>query len=319
MAGGTPPGRGGGRVKAVRPASERLAQVLRGLCRDVRLWEPLRRHTTFRIGGPADVLAVPRSAEELRAVVAWLYEHGEAFVVLGRGSNVLVSDRGVRGVVVKVAGGLDRVRWEGGRVVAEAGAGLPKLSLRAAARGLAGLEFAAGIPGSVGGGVVMNAGAHGRSLAEVVWAVRVVRPQGEERWPAEALGFAYRTSRLQREAGVVVEVELELQPAPAREVLDRTQRWLQQRGATQPVQMPSSGCVFRNPPGDAAGRLIELCGAKGMREGGVQISTVHANYVVNTGGGRAEDVLRLVERVRERVRRTFQVELELEVQLVGQF
>lgn len=307
-------------MKAVRPASaERLAQALRGLCRDVRCHEPLRRHTTFRIGGPADVLAVPRNGEELRAVVRWLYGHGEAFVVLGRGSNVLVSDRGVRGVVVKVAGGLDRVRWEGGRVVAEAGAGLPRLSLQAASRGLAGLEFAAGIPGSAGGGVVMNAGAHGHSLAEVVRAVHVVRPQGEERWPAEVLGFAYRTSRLQREAGVVVEVELELRPAPAREVLGRTQRWLEQRGATQPVKIPSSGCVFRNPPGDAAGRLIELCGAKGMREGGVEVSTLHANYVVNTGGGRAEDVLRLVERVRERVRRTFQVELELEVQLVGQF
>lgn len=307
-------------MKAAASASvERLAQALRRVCRDVRCGEPLRRHTTFRIGGPADVLVVPRSGDELRAVAAWLYERAEPFVVLGRGSNVLVSDRGVRGVVVKVAGGLDRVRWDGSRVVAEAGAGLPRLSLRAASRGLAGLEFAAGIPGSVGGGVVMNAGAHGHSLAEVVRAVRVVRPRGEERWPAEALGFGYRTSRLQREAGVVVEVELELQAASAQEVLERTQRWLEQRGATQPVKLPSSGCVFRNPPGDAAGRLIEQCGAKGMREGGVEVSTLHANYVVNTGGGRAEDVLRLVERVRERVRRTFQVELELEVQLVGEF
>jgi hypothetical protein len=128
-----------------------------------------------------------------------------------------------------------------------------------------------------------------------VW---VVRPEGEERWPAEALGFGYRTSRLQHQPGVVTEVELELRPAPALEVWERTQRWLEQRGASQPVRLPSSGCVFRNPPGDAAGRLLELCGAKGMREGGVEVSTLHANYVVNTGGGRAEDVLRLIERLR---------------------
>ncbi len=306
-------------MRAGSVPAERLADCLRRVCRDVRCHEPLRRHTTFRIGGPADVLVIPRTGEELRQVVAWLYGRGEAFVVLGRGSNVLVSDRGVRGVVVKVAGALDRVRWDGTRLVAEAGAGLPRLGFRAARRGLAGLEFAAGIPGSAGGGVVMNAGAHGHSLAEVVRAVWVVRPKGEERWSAEALGFGYRTSRLQHEPGVVAEVELELRPATAQEVWERTQRWLDQRGATQPVRLPSSGCVFRNPPGDAAGRLLELCGAKGMREGGVEVSTLHANYVVNTGGGRAEDVLRLLERLRDRVRRAFQLELELEVQLVGEF
>ncbi len=299
--------------------ADRLAEPLRRLCRDVRCAEPLRRHTTFRIGGPADVLVIPRSVGELRAVVGWLYAAGEPFVVLGRGSNVLVSDRGVRGVVVKVGGGLDRVRWDGTRVVAEAGAGLPHLAFRAADRGLTGLEFAAGIPGSVGGAVVMNAGAHGHSVQEVVRAVRVVGPGGEAVLPAAALGFGYRTSRLQAEPAVVVEVELALRPAAREEVLARTQRWLQQRGLTQPVRLPSCGCVFRNPPGDAAGRLIELCGAKGMREGGVEVSRLHGNYVVNTGGGRAEDVLRLVERVQERVRAAFGVELELEVKLVGEF
>ncbi|MER3461144.1 MAG: UDP-N-acetylenolpyruvoylglucosamine reductase, partial [candidate division GAL15 bacterium] len=138
-------------------------------------------------------------------------------------------------------------------------------------------------------------------------------------WRAEEMGFGYRESRLQRTPGVVVEVELALHASSPEAVVGQIQRWLQQRNATQPVRLPSSGCVFRNPPGDAAGRLIELCGAKGMRCGGVVVSPVHANYLVNTGGGRAEDVLRLVERIRERVRRTFQVELELEVQRVGEF
>lgn len=306
-------------MTAARERAEVLARQLRELCRDVRQDEPLRRHTTFRIGGPADVLVVPRGADELRAVVAWLYRAGERFVVLGRGSNVLVSDRGVRGVVVKVGGGMDRVRWDGARATAEAGAGLPQLAFRAARRGLSGLEFAAGIPGSVGGGVVMNAGAHGHCLQEVVRAVEVVTPAGEETWPSGALGFGYRTSRLQYEPAVVVQAELELKPAPPEEVLQRTQRWLQQRGLSQPVRLPSCGCIFRNPPQEAAGRLVDLCGAKGMREGGVEVSTLHANYFVNTGGGTAQDVLRLVERVRERVRRAFGVELELEVQLVGEF
>ncbi len=299
------------------PAS--VVEALRARCRDVRTDEPLSRHVSIRIGGPADVLVVPRTAEELREVTRWLFNSGERFVVLGRGSNVLVSDRGVRGVVVKVGHGLDRVRWEGASVRAEAGAALPRLAFRAARRGLRGLEFAAGIPGSVGGAVVMNAGAHGHSVQEVARAVHVVTPSGEQVWPAQAMGFGYRTSRLQSEPGVVVEVELALTFDDPAEVLDRMHVWLRHRGATQPVRLPSSGCIFRNPPGDAAGRLVELAGGKGLREGGVEVSVLHANYIVNTHGGRAEDVLRLVERVRERVRRTFGVELELEVQLVGEF
>jgi UDP-N-acetylmuramate dehydrogenase len=306
-------------VTSRRATATSVVEALRARCRDVRTDEPLSRHVSFRIGGPADVLVVPRTAEELRAVARWLYASGEPFVVLGRGSNVLVSDRGVRGVVLKVGHGLDRVRWDGTWVRAEAGVGLPRLAFRAAGRGLRGLEFAAGIPGSVGGAVVMNAGAHGHSTQEVVRAVHVVTPSGEQVWPADAMGFGYRTSRLQSELGVVVEVEMSLAPDDPTEVSSRLHAWLRHRGATQPVRLPSSGCIFRNPPGDAAGRLVDLAGGKGLREGGVEVSTLHANYVVNTGGGRAEDVLRLVERVRERVRRAFGVELELEVQLVGEF
>ncbi len=304
---------------AGKATSASVVEALRASCRDVRIGEPLSRHVSFRIGGPADVLVVPRTAEELRAVCRLLFDRGERFVVLGRGSNVLVSDRGVRGVVVKVGHGLGRVRWDGTSLRAEAGVGLPRLAFRAAERGLRGLEFAAGIPGSVGGAVVMNAGAHGHSTQEVVRAVHVVTPSGEQVWPAQAMGFGYRTSRLQSEPGVVVEVEMCLSLDDPAEVSNRLRTWLQHRSATQPVRLPSSGCIFRNPPGDAAGRLVDLAGGKGLREGGVEVSTLHANYVVNTGGGRAEDVLRLVERVRERVRRAFGVELELEVQLVGEF
>ncbi|MDR7566778.1 MAG: UDP-N-acetylmuramate dehydrogenase, partial [Armatimonadota bacterium] len=271
--------------------SRTLLQDLRAVCRDVRLAEPLSRHVSFRIGGPADVLLLPRGQEELRGVLRLLFARGERFAVLGRGSNVLVSDRGVRGVVVKVGRGLHRVRWNGTEVAAEAGVGLPSLAHQAARRGLQGLEFAAGIPGSVGGAVVMNAGAHGHCMAEAVAEVLVATPRGEEVWADTALGFGYRTSRLQQETAVVLEAVLRLQPGDPVEIRSRMEEWLRLRACTQPVGPPSSGCIFRNPPGEAAGRLIELAGCKGLRVGGVRVSTLHANYILNEGGGRAEDVL----------------------------
>jgi UDP-N-acetylmuramate dehydrogenase len=294
-------------------------EALRAECRDVRLHEPLSRHVSFRIGGPADVMVIPRSLDELRGVLRALAEHGEPFVVLGRGSNVVVSDRGVRGVVLKIGGGARRARWEGTRVVAEAGCGLPGLAFRAAERGLSGLEFAAGIPASLGGAVVMNAGAHGHSIAEIVRSARVFGPHGERVWAADEMQFGYRTSRVQREGGVVLEVEMELRRADPHSVRSQMEAWLRHRAATQPIGLPSSGCIFRNPRGDAAGRLIDLAGAKGLASGCVRVSEVHANYFVNTGEGHAGDVLRLVEVVREKVRARCGVELELEVKLIGEF
>ncbi|HXF83333.1 MAG TPA: FAD-binding protein, partial [bacterium] len=182
-----------------------LVDELRRYCRDVREHEPLRRHVTFRIGGPADILLLPRSVVELRDSVAYLYRAGVPFVVLGAGSNVLIADAGIRGVVIKIGKGVDRVTYQGVTVVAEAGVGLPHLSREAANRGLAGLEFAAGIPGSVGGAVVMNAGAHGHAMAEVVRAVRVVAPEGERVLGGEALRYGYRRSALQDGGAVVLE------------------------------------------------------------------------------------------------------------------
>jgi UDP-N-acetylmuramate dehydrogenase len=299
---------------------EALVAELERLCPGgVRLGEPLSRHVSFRIGGPADILVLPPTLAHLEAVVRWLYEHGEGFVVLGRGSNVLIADRGVRGVVVKTGRGQARVRYEGCRVVAECGASLPHLSRRASQRGLAGLEFAAGIPGSVGGAVVMNAGAHGCSMADVVTEVRALTPEGERRWRGEDLAFRYRESRFQREPGVVVEAELTLRPADPRETLARLEAWLETRAESQPLGPPSSGCVFRNPPGDYAGRLIDAAGAKGLRVGEAVVSDRHANYILNLGGARAADVLALMELVRERVRKAFGVDLEAEIKLLGEF
>jgi len=174
-----------------------LEEELRQRARDVRVNEPLWKHVSMRIGGPADLLAIPRNLAELRATAAFLFERGIPFVTLGQGSNILVADAGVRGVVIKIGKGIDRVRFVAAKAVVEAGHGLPHLAQEAARRGLSGLEFAAGIPASVGGAVVMNAGAHGHSLSEIVDRVRVVTPQGEETLSAADLGFAYRTSLLQ--------------------------------------------------------------------------------------------------------------------------
>lgn len=296
------------------------AQALEQLCPGgVRYDEPLARHVTFRIGGPADVLLMPRSLADLIAAVAWLYREGRPFVLLGRGSNVLVADRGVRGIVIKTGRGQEGVRYDGSKIVAECGVSLPQLSRAAATRGLSGLEFAAGIPGSIGGGVVMNAGAHGCSMDGVVKSVRVLTPAGAQRWPRDAMGFRYRESRLQREPGIVLEAELELQRADPAATLARLEEWLRARGDTQPLGPPSSGCVFRNPPGDHAGRVIDSAGAKGMRVGGAVVSDRHANYILNARGATAADVIRLIGEVRARVGEQTGIVLEPEIKLIGAF
>ncbi len=300
-------------------ATDAVAHALRGLIRDVREREPLRRHVSFRIGGPVDVLVLPRTIEELRQVVAHLFTQRTPFVILGQGSNVLIADAGIRGVVVKIGKGLDRVTFEDERVIAEAGLGLPHLARRAVERGLSGLEFAAGIPASVGGAVVMNAGAHGSAMADIVQTVRVLAPEGDVQLDREALGFAYRTSALQARPAVVVETTLRLRRGDPEAIRARTEQWLLQRSQTQPIGPPSSGCIFRNPPGDHAGRLIDFAGAKGMTVGGAQVSVVHANYMLNTGEATAADVLALIDKVSHLVMEKCAVRLEPEIKFLGEF
>ncbi len=296
-----------------------LQRRLRAVARDVRRSEPMARHVQFRVGGPADLLVIPRGAAELQAVIALLFTEGIQPVVLGLGSNVLIGDRGIRGVVVKIGKGLDHAQIDGTMVSAEAGAALPALALRTAQHGLAGLEFAAGIPGSVGGAVVMNAGAHGHSMDELVEAVDVLTPDGPRRLTRAALAFGYRTCALQTLPWVVATVTLALRRDDPATIRARLDTWLAHRGATQPIGPPSSGCVFRNPPGDHAGRLIDLAGGKGAAVGGARVSTLHANYIINDGGASAADVLTLAEQIRHRVREYSGVTLEMEVKLLGEF
>jgi UDP-N-acetylmuramate dehydrogenase len=297
-----------------------VAAGLERLCPGaVRRNEPLARHVSFRIGGPADILVLPPTLASLDAAVAWLYGEGLPFTVLGRGSNVLIADRGIRGVVIKTGRGQEGVVYDGPRVHAECGVSLPHLSRRTAERGLAGLEFAAGIPGSVGGAVVMNAGAHGCAMADVLVSARVRTPDGPVTWTGAGLGLRYRHSRIQDEGGVVLECDLCLRPAPAAETVARLDGWLRTRAESQPLGPPSSGCIFRNPDGDYAGRLIDAAGTKGLRVGGAVVSDRHANYILNTGGATARDVLELIGQVQARVRDRMGMDLTTEIKMLGEF
>jgi UDP-N-acetylmuramate dehydrogenase len=296
-----------------------IERRLRESVRDVRRDAPLARHVAFRIGGPADVLVIPRNVGELRAAMRVLTNEDIRPTVIGAGSNVLVGDRGIRGIIVKIGKGVDRVEIDGERVTAEAGAGLPALALRCARAGLAGVEFAAGIPGSVGGSVVMNAGAHGHAIEDVIEAADVYTPDGDRRLDRAALGFAYRLSVVQHHPWVVICATFRLQRGDPAAIMERLTAWLAHRGATQPIGPPSSGCMFRNPPGDHAGRLIDIAGGKGLTVGGARVSEVHANYIVNEGSATASDVMALAEQVKVRVRERTGTILEMEVKLLGEF
>ncbi len=285
----------------------------------LRFNEPLARYTAARLGGPAEALLSVRSADALAQAVRLLWETEQPFHILGGGSNVLVSDRGVRGVVL--LNRARRVRFSEQGVWAESGANLGALARQAAAKGLGGLEWAGGIPGTLGGAVFGNAGAHGGDMAAILQLAEILhQEQGRRHLSPADLGFGYRTSALKRGElpGIVLSASLRLHPRPPEEIRAQMEAYLEQRRRTQPPGA-SLGSMFKNPPGDYAGRLIEAAGLKGTRIGGAEISPVHANFFVNRGGATAQDVYRLLQLARETVARQFGVTLELEIELLGEF
>jgi UDP-N-acetylmuramate dehydrogenase len=272
---------------------------------------PLAPYTTWRIGGPAELLIEPADRDDLILALRFTHAGGLDVRVLGNGSNVLVRDEGVAGVVLRTRAALGGVHFTGERVEAGAGASLPALANLAAARGLAGLEFAAGIPGTLGGALVMNAGWHEHEIGPVVHAVERVLPDGSvETWTGAQCAFGYRTSALRHERGLV-----ELRADAPAAVRARLDAYAASRRANQPTDLPSCGSVFLKPPGDFAGRLIEAAGLKGAREGALEVSRKHANFFVNLGGGTARDALALIERVESEVEARFGVRLTREVEL----
>lgn len=289
--------------------------VVRGQClRDA----PLAPRTAIRVGGPADLMVRPADAADLSALLGACRRLSVPVTVLGGGANLLVSDRGVRGAVVRLPPDFGEEAGEGGRLVLSAGAPTSRLTQRAQERGLVGCEFIAGIPGTLGGAVAMNAGTKIGEMKDVVSRVEVATPEGARWIEAADLGFAYRTCRLPPGA-VVTRVEFRLRPgdvAASRAAMEADKEY---RRRTQPLTQPSWGSTFRNPPGDHAGRLLEAAGLKGHRIGGAMWSDVHANFVTNLGGATAADCLALIRLARQRVRERFGVELELEVRLAGEF
>mgnify|MGYP001481644996 CR=1 FL=1 len=281
--------------------------------------ERLAPYTTWKIGGPADALVVPSGKAELALTLRTLRRLGVPWMILGRGSNLLVSDRGVRGAVIKLGDAFDYVRFEGERVVAGGAYSLIKLSVMTGKEGLTGLEFAGGIPGTVGGAVFMNAGAHASDISRILISAEVVLEDGELAvWTRDDLEFSYRHSKLQETKAVVTEAAFQLAYGDRREIAAAMAAYKDRRMRTQPLKMQSAGSVFRNPPGDHAARLIEAAGLKGLRVGGAEVSEIHANFIVNTGNATAEDVLTLIEIIQRTVEERTGIRLVPEVLAVGE-
>jgi UDP-N-acetylmuramate dehydrogenase len=298
--------------------SKRLAYhaVVDGLRGEVLFDEPLRDWTSFRIGGPADVLVVPADVDDLARLVRQARAAKVRLFVIG-GTNLLIRDRGIRGVVVtlvKLAGVTD----EGNGVIyAEGGIGMPTLIKYAIGRSLTGLEWGAGIPGTVAGCVVMNAGTRLGEMKDSLKAVRMVDLTGTVKdIPASAIRFSYRRALLPH--GIVVGVWLQLKPGVKTKIETAVKEYLRYRKDTQPLALPSAGCVFKNPERDSAGRLIESVGLKGARVGDAQVSEKHANFIVNRGKARAADVMALIHQIGQTVQKKTGIALELELKIVGQ-
>ncbi len=302
---------------------EALASSLRQqIIGEVLLKEQMDRHTTWHIGGPADLLVIPKTEAEVETAVTAANKANLPLTIIGKGSNVLVLDGGVRGLVLKIGSNLSQVEITGPVISAQAGAFLPQLVGLAHRKRLSGLEFAAGIPGTIGGATVMNAGAHGRSLGELVQQVRTYDRNGKVRqWRQDELRFNYRHSALQQGDWIVTAVTFRLRPQEAVErgpAGDLIREKMALRRASQPLDRPNAGSVFRNPEGVAAGYLIEQAGAKGMRKGGAQVSQKHANFIINNGGATARDVLELIQAVQELVYVKHGIKLEPEIKILGE-
>ena len=299
---------------------ERQRRGLVEIMEDVKLDRAMSEHTTFRIGGKADAVCFVKELGELQQLLSYLGKEKIPYLVVGRGSNLLVRDSGFKGVVIIMRGKLAIIKHhkENDQIlVAGGGLALSDLVKYCSQKGLGGLEFLAGIPGTVGGAVTTNAGAFGKDMGNVVQEIELVNPHGEliSRHRPD-LAFSYRASSI-LEGTVVVKVSLQCTRETPAIVSKRVADYLTRRKSTQPLEYPSAGSVFRNPPNDYAGRLIEETGLKGKKIGGAMISAKHANYIVNTGGARAHDVLALMEMAKERVRADTGIELEPEIKVVG--
>ena len=287
--------------------------------KQIRRDEPMAAHTTFRIGGPADLFLEPRS-DQVAPLLAALREAGAPLLVIGNGSDLLVGDRGIRGAVIQIGEHMAEITVREEEIKAQAGALLTRVAGQARMAGLSGMEALAGIPGSLGGAVMMNAGAYGGSMADVVASVEVLTEDGQVRnFSSEEMHFSYRHSRIAEEGGIVLSAVLRLSPGDREEIGALMEELTRRRREKQPLNMPSAGSRFKRPRGYFAGKLIQDAGLRGYRVGQAQVSEKHCGFVVNLGGASAAEVRQLMEDVRARVKEKFHVDLEPEVRFVGEF
>ena len=300
--------------------SEAVVQALKQYVpeENICLQEPMAGHTTFRIGGPADCLVELESEEQLIRVQNYLNKIELPYFILGNGSNLLVSDEGYRGVVLRIGSGMNRISVNGCELTAEAGATMAQVARVAMEHGLTGLEFASGIPGTVGGGVVMNAGAYDGEMSQVVKQVRVVSRTGESmELDNETMEFGYRKSSIREHCFIVTKVVFQLQTGEREQIKAKMEELVARRREKQPLEYPSAGSTFKRPCGHFAGKLIMDAGLRGYQCGGAKVSEKHCGFVVNAGGATAKDVRRLIQDVQEIIQDKFNVNLETEVLFLG--
>lgn len=282
--------------------------------------QSMKEYTTFRVGGEAECILMIRQEEELAKLIPYLNQIEQEYFILGNGSNLLVGDKGYRGIVLKFDGQMEQMEVEGTRITAKAGALLSKVALAAKEHGLTGLEFAAGIPGSIGGGVVMNAGAYDGEMKQVVESVRVMDNDGQiTTLDNDTMEFGYRTSIIKNRPYTVLEIVLQLAEGDREQISARMDELAQLRRNKQPLEYPSAGSTFKRPEGYYAGKLIMDAGLRGYRIGGAQVSDKHCGFVINTGKATAADIREVIEEVQERVKERFHVSLEPEVVFLGDF
>jgi UDP-N-acetylmuramate dehydrogenase len=297
--------------------SSKILDLPQGLAGEFLFNEPLSGHTSFRIGGPAEMLAIPYGEHSLAELLVKIKRQKLNYYVLGNGSNLLAEDRGYKGVVIKIARGFKNLSRDKNRLTVDSGYSLPALVDYCAREGLSGMEWAVGIPGSLGGALVMNAGAYGGQMADSVKKVWGLTPEGKKlKLSPKQIDFSYRQANYPK-GFVITGAELELKPGRRSSIKKAMALYLSKRKKNQPLTLPSAGCIFKNPPGDSAKRLIAVAGMKGQKLGGAAVSVKHANFIVNQGGAKAAEVLALIKKIQSQAYQRLGIRLIPEVKILG--
>ncbi len=286
---------------------------------EIKKNELMKNHTSFKIGGPADEFCEATSAKDVIELISYAKGKGIPYTVIGNGSNLLVADKGIRGLVIKLSGGFDKAEVTGNTIKCEAGILLSKLASIAKKNSLTGVEFASGIPGTLGGAVYMNAGAYGGEMKDVVKSVTYLENEEVKTATSDMLDFGYRKSMFSGKDMIILSVELELEKGDIDEITAKMEDFKERRTSKQPLSMPSAGSTFKRPQGYFAGKLIEDSGLKGFAIGGAMVSEKHSGFVINTGDAKAQDVIDLIEHIKKTVFEKFGVRLETEVKTLGEF